>query len=138
MSDYKPHVLPVLAGLIFNAQGEVLLARRRPELSNGGKWEFPGGKLQGNESPEACLIREIREELGLAIDVLRPFVVVNHPLEEGNLLLLAYLCRHCGGRLKLTDHDRVLWVKPEQVSRYPLSEADVPVAEKLAGESIKL
>lgn len=107
-------------------------------MSNGGKWEFPGGKLLPDETPEACLAREIEEELGLAIEVLRPFAVVNHRLEGLNLLLLAYLCRFRGGRMKLTDHDRVLWLKPPAVLELPLSEADVPIAEKLAREPISL
>lgn len=124
-------IIPVLAALIKNKKGEVLLARRKAVLSNGGKWEFPGGKLLVGESPEQCLAREIKEEMGIDIEVLNPFHIVNHSTQGKSILLIAYLCDYNGGEITLRDHDQIVWAKHEQAIKYDLSEPDKPIAEKL-------
>ena len=88
--------IPVLAALIENPKGEFLIARRRSDLSDGGKWEFPGGKLRYSETPEECLRREIKEELGLDIIVRNPFQIINQSYPEKSILLIGYLCNHKG------------------------------------------
>lgn len=124
-------IIPVLAALIKNKQGEFLIARRKTALSNGGKWEFPGGKLLAGETPEECLAREIKEEMGIDIDVLNPFHIVNHSSQTKSILLIAYTCNYNGGKIALRDHDQIAWVEPAQAIKYHLSEADKPIAEKL-------
>ena len=123
--------IPVLAALIKNKKGEFLIAQRKSTLSNGGKWEFPGGKLLISESPEECLTREIKEELGFDIIVLNPIKIVNQPYSERSILLIAYLCSHQGGQLNLRDHDQITWTKPHLLMDYDLSEPDKPIAQKL-------
>lgn len=129
----KPNVpiIPVLAALIQNEKGEFLVARRKAALSNGGKWEFPGGKLHAGETPEKCLSREIKEELGLEISVQSPFHIVNEAYSERSILLISYLCRYHGGELILRDHDEVAWVDPKRLTKIDLSKPDIPIAEKL-------
>ncbi len=123
--------IPVLAALIKNEKGEFLIAQRKTALSNGGKWEFPGGKLLIPETPEECLIREIKEELGFDIIVLNPFQLVNQSYPDRSILLIAYLCRYQGGQLRLRDHDQIAWVSPHLLMNHDLSEPDKPIAKKL-------
>ncbi len=124
-------IIPVLAAVIFNERGEVLLARRKSHLSQGLKWEFPGGKLKVGESPEACLKREIREELGIEIEIKQIYQAVNFSYPGKNILLLAYLAGYCSGSFVLTDHQQVQWVAPDRLEKFDLSPADLPIAEKL-------
>lgn len=136
MSSEKENrqIIPVLAAIIQNAQGHILISRRKPELTNGGKWEFPGGKLWFGESPEDCLKREIKEEMGIDIAVRYPFHLVNFSYREKTILLIGYICEFLGGQWKLMDHDRVLWVERGKLSEYDFSAADIPIVCKLENE----
>lgn len=128
---HNQHFIPVLAALIKNEKGEFLIAQRKPMLNNGGKWEFPGGKLQLGEVPEDCLTREIKEELGIEIIVEDPFQIVNQPYSERSILLISYFCEYVSGDINLKDHDQVEWVKPDLLIQYDLSEPDKTIAAKL-------
>jgi len=136
MSSEKENrqITPVLAAIIQNTQGHILIARRNPELSNGGKWEFPGGKLLFGESPEDCLKREIKEEMGIDIAVRTPFHLVNFSYKERAILLIGYICEFQGGQWRLLDHDQVLWVERKKLSEYDFSAADIPIVRKLQNE----
>ncbi len=123
--------VPVLAAILQNKKGEVLIARRRPELQNGDKWEFPGGKLQIGETPEQGLRREIKEELGIDIDVMQPYHIAVQPGTDCSILLVSYLCRPHSGSFRLCDHSRVLWVSPAELPRFPMTAADAGIVEKL-------
>ena len=123
--------LPVLAALIKNDDGEILLAKRREDLSNGGMWEFPGGKLHVDESPETGLIREIREELGVDIEVNFPFHIVSQRDGERVILLMSYWCKLISGQFHLLDHTEIRWVQPEQMPALQFSPADVDIVRKL-------
>src|SRR6266478_3393599 len=87
----RPIVL-VAAVALIDADGRVLLAQRPEGKHLAGLWEFPGGKVEPGESPEAALVREVREELGIRIDRFRPFGFAHHAYPEKSVLLLAYLC----------------------------------------------
>jgi 8-oxo-dGTP diphosphatase len=123
--------IPVLAALIENRNGEFLIAKRKSDFSNGGKWEFPGGKLKLSETPEECLRREIKEELGIDIIVQNPFHIINQLYLDKSILLIAFMCQHKGGELRLKDHDQINWVEPNILLDYELSEPDKPVAQRL-------
>jgi 8-oxo-dGTP diphosphatase len=127
----KKQMIPVLAAIIQNEQRQILIARRKPELKNGGKWEFPGGKLRPGESPEECLRREIKEELGIHIEVKDPFHVVNFYNTQLSILLISYFCEFLGGNWEFTDHDRVIWVEKIKLLEYNFSDADIPIVYKL-------
>lgn len=128
-------IVPVLAGLIYDREGKLLIARRKAGLANGGKWEFPGGKLQRGESPEACLEREIAEELGITITVEHPYFLVQHDYPGQSILLISYICRFRGGDWRLIDHDRVEWRHAAQLAGVDFSAADVPIVNKIIGNN---
>jgi 8-oxo-dGTP diphosphatase len=127
----NPPFIPVLAALIKNNKGEFLIARRKPMLNNGGKWEFPGGKLQLGEVPEDCLTREIKEELGIEIKVEGSFRIVNQSYSKRSILLISYFCEYVSGDINLKDHDQIEWVRSDLLMQYDLSEPDKPIAAKL-------
>lgn len=117
--------IEVVCGIIFN-NGQVLIARKAPNKSMAGKWEFPGGKVEEGENPEQALKRELREELGMEVSV-NHFISDNlHQYENFTIRLLAYKCDFISGSFLLTDHDRVEWIQPLQLSLYDLAEADKP------------
>jgi 8-oxo-dGTP diphosphatase len=127
-------IIPVVAGIIFDKMGRILLAQRREEDPLPMKWEFPGGKIKEGESPEECLLREIHEELGLEVIIERPFHVVNHSYPERDILLIAYLCRYDGGKVRLSAHRDYRWVDPERLDDMDLAPADIPIVMKLIGK----
>jgi 8-oxo-dGTP diphosphatase len=88
-------LFPVVAAALVDAQGRVLVQQRPPGKQMAGLWEFPGGKLESGETPEAALVRELAEELGIAVDPadLAPLTFASEPLGGKHLLLLLYLCR---------------------------------------------
>ena len=126
----------VAAAILRRADGRILLARRRPEILLGGLWEFPGGKLEVGESPQGCLARELREELGLDVQVGGFVAAHTHAYDHATVELLAYEATTQAGELHLTDHDEVAWVTAEELLSYELAPADVPIARALtAAES---
>jgi 8-oxo-dGTP diphosphatase len=119
----------VTAAIIFKA-GKVLIAQR-----TNGDWEFPGGKLEPPESLEACLIREIREELELEIDIERPFMTVDHHYPEKRIRLHSYLCRWRDGTAQANDHHRVLWTVIGALGEFSFAAADRPIVSRLLGSA---
>lgn len=103
----------------------MLIARRKPEKSQGGLWEFPGGKLEEGESPDACLRRELMEEMGIEIAVDRLFGVNDHDYGAIHIHLIAYEAKLVAGEITLIDHDRYDWVRKEQLADYPFAPADI-------------
>lgn len=125
-----------VAAAVIRHEGRILLARRAPGKKLAGLWEFPGGKLEKDETPEECLCREIREELGLDVNVGREIARVVHAYEFGTVELIALACT-CDEPLicESTDHDRWEWVEPTRLLDYELTPPDVPIAKRLAAES---
>lgn len=121
------HVRVVAAVIV--RQGLVFCARRAPHKSQGGLWEFPGGKVEAEESDEAALAREIQEELRISIDV-GPFLGESvFGYAHGVIQLLAYGCEWRMGEPQLLDHDQVRWVRPGELSELAWAPADVPLLE---------
>jgi 8-oxo-dGTP diphosphatase len=127
-----PLVLVVAAALI-DADGRVLLAERPAGKSMAGLWEFPGGKVEAGERPEASLIRELREELGITVkeECLAPFAFASHAYEKFHLLMPLYLCRRWEGIVQPQEGQRVVWVRPREMANYPVPPADVPLIAQL-------
>ena len=128
-------IIPVTAGVIRNEAGDVLVTQRPEGDRLALKWEFPGGKIREGESPEECLVREIREELDIEIEVEGLFHAVNHHYPEEDILLLAYLCRFVNGRIQLNAHMDYRWVEPKCLEEMNLADADVPIVERLIDRS---
>ena len=101
----------VTAAIIIN-DGKILIAQRAEDQKLAGKWEFPGGKVEFGETPEECLKREIKEELGIKIEVDKFFAESIYQYNIGTIKLLAYKARWIDGEYKLTAHTQIKWVKP--------------------------
>jgi 8-oxo-dGTP diphosphatase len=123
-----PTVLVVAVALI-DVDGRVLIARRPEGKQLAGLWEFPGGKVEPGERPEAALIRELREELGIEVSesCLSPFVFASHAYESFHLLMPLYLCRRWEGVVTAREHSALAWVRPERLADYPMPPADDPL-----------
>ena len=124
-------MIEVAAAIIANQQGELLIARRGTGKSQAGMWEFPGGKLEAGETAEACLRRELLEEMAIEIDLYEWFGVNEHDYGSLYIRLIAYKARFVGGSIRLSDHDEYRWVKIEELAEYTWAPADVPFVEKL-------
>ena len=127
MSDLK--TVLVVAVALIDADGRVLIARRPEGKQMAGLWEFPGGKVEPGERPEAALIRELREELGIDVKeaCLAPFVFASHAYDSFHLLMPLYLCRRWSGTVVAAEHSALAWVKPNRLSEYPMPPADAPL-----------
>jgi 8-oxo-dGTP diphosphatase len=124
-----PTVLVVAVALV-DVDGRVLIARRPEGKQLAGLWEFPGGKVEPGERPEAALIRELREELGIEVSesCLAPFVFASHAYDSFHLLMPLYLCRRWEGTVVAREHSALAWVKPDRLADYPMPPADDPLA----------
>jgi len=121
--------LLVAACALVDADGRVLIAKRPAGKQLAGLWEFPGGKVEAGETPEACLIRELDEELGIQVThvCLAPFVFASHAYETFHLLMPLYLCRRWEGFATAREHEALAWVRPEMMDGYPMPPADKPL-----------
>jgi 8-oxo-dGTP diphosphatase len=128
MAPPKPLLLVAAAALV-DVDGRVLICRRPEGKQLAGLWEFPGGKVEPGETPEACLIRELEEELGIRVSApcLAPFVFASHAYESFHLLMPLYLCRRWEGQVVNREHEAVAWVKPAKLGDYPMPPADAPL-----------
>jgi 8-oxo-dGTP diphosphatase len=124
-------MLIVVAGLIY--RDEKLLIAQRPAGKHGAlKWEFPGGKLEENEDPRDCLVREIKEELGIEVRVERIADVLFHRYPDRSVLLLFYLCRFINGEGSPIEVADFLWVDPADLLKYDFLAADSDLIQRLA------
>jgi 8-oxo-dGTP diphosphatase len=130
--EEKPLLL-VAACALVDIDGRVLLARRPEGKKMAGLWEFPGGKLNPGETPEAALIRELHEELGIEVagSCLAPFAFASHAYATFHLLMPLYLCRRWRGRPQGREGQTLAWVRPDKLSDYPMPEADRPLVPLL-------
>lgn len=121
----------VVTAAVIENQGNFLIAQRKKQSHQGMKWEFPGGKIEPGESPELCLAREIREELGINIEVGDIFKVISHNYGEKQVILLCYKCRMLSGTLSPIECEDFQWVTPEQMQGFDFAPADVPLVQAL-------
>jgi len=126
-------VVLVAAVALIDADGRVLLAQRPPGKHLAGLWEFPGGKVQPGETPEAALIRELQEELGIdtVASCLAPFTFASHAYPEFHLLMPLYVCRKWSGIVTAREGQALKWVRPARLADYPMPPADKPLVAML-------
>ena len=123
-----PTVL-VSAVVLVDADGRVLLAKSPEGKSMAGLWEFPGGKVETGETPEAALIRELGEELAIdtAKSCLAPLSFVSHAYDDFHLLMLVYVCRKWKGMPQPVEGGKLTWARTAQLRDYDLPPADLPL-----------
>ena len=132
MKTLQPLVLVVAAALV-DSDGRVLIAQRPEGKSMAGLWEFPGGKIEADERPEDALIRELKEELGIAVKeaCLATFTFASHTYGAFHLLMPLYVCRRWEGTPQPHHHAALKWVRPKDMKDYPMPAADVPLIPML-------
>jgi|SRR5690606_15379591 len=116
---------------IIEHQGKVLICQRSASMKLSLKWEFPGCKVETRESKEECLKREIKEELGLEIEVGSALTHVEHHYPEFSLYLYPFLCKWTGGSLAIAEHAQAIWVSHDDLKNYDWAEADPSVVREL-------
>jgi 8-oxo-dGTP diphosphatase len=119
----------VSAAALIDPDGRVLLAQRPPGKSMAGLWEFPGGKVEPGETPEAALIRELHEELGIETwkSCLAPLTFASHAYPDFHLLMPLFACRKWDGIVCPREGQQLAWVRPERLRDYPMPPADLPL-----------
>ncbi len=122
-------MLLVAAAALIDTDGRVLICQRPEGKQLAGLWEFPGGKVESGETPEACLIRELDEELGIQVNqaCLAPFVFASHAYEAFHLLMPLYLLRRWDGQVARREHAALKWVQPARLFDHPMPPADGPL-----------
>ncbi|SFR07176.1 8-oxo-dGTP diphosphatase MutT [Desulfoscipio geothermicus] len=121
----------VVTAAVIKHNGKILISQRNENTHQALKWEFPGGKLEPGESPEQCLFREIKEELGLSVIVEDIFDVVSHIYDNRQIILLCYLCKVAGGAARALDCRAFRWVEVDELARYDFAAADRVIVRKL-------
>ena len=125
--------LLVAACALVDTDGRVLIAQRPAGKPMAGLWEFPGGKVEAGETPEATLIRELKEELGIVVKeaCLAPLTFASHSYADFHLLMPLYVCRRWEGIVKPQEGQNLAWVRPNRLKDYPMPPADVPLISHL-------
>jgi 8-oxo-dGTP diphosphatase len=123
----------VAACALIDADGRVLIAQRPAGKSMAGLWEFPGGKVEDGERPEQSLIRELQEELDIAVreECLAPLTFASHSYPDFHLLMPLYVCRRWEGIVKAREQQRLKWVRPNELRTYAMPPADEPLISHL-------
>lgn len=126
-------LLLVSAAALIDPEGRILLAQRPEAKSMAGLWEFPGGKVEPGETPEACLIRELHEELGIDIwqSCLAPLTFASHHYEDFHLLMPLFACRKWDGVVRSREGQKLAWVRTGDLCDYPMPPADEPLISTL-------
>lgn len=127
------NIVLVAAVALIDVDGRVLLAERPQGKPMAGLWEFPGGKLHADETPEAALIRELAEELGIDVQAscLAPFAFASHTYPDFHLLMPLYVCRRWQGIVVPREGQRLKWVRASNLADYPMPPADKPLVAML-------
>ncbi|MEM9213431.1 MAG: A/G-specific adenine glycosylase [Cyanobacteria bacterium P01_F01_bin.150] len=121
--------------VIKNDKGEILIDRRRPEGLLGGMWEFPGGKVEPGESIEACIEREIQEELAIAIHVGPHLITVDHAYSHFRVTLNVHWCDYVSGEPQPLECDEIRWVKPAELNDYPFPKANEHIINAILSQN---
>ena len=134
VEERKPLPFQVIGiGVVINAVGDVLIDQRLEEGLLGGMWEFPGGKQEPGEPIEACIARELMEELGIVVSVGEALITLDHAYSHKKLQFVVHLCDWCSGDPKPLASQQVRWVRPEQLKDYPFPAANARIIYALLG-----
>ncbi len=125
-----PHKIIGVA-VIWNASGQILIDRRRPVGVMGGLWEFPGGKIEPGETVIECIQREIKEELGINIEVGELLTTIDHTYTHLRVTLTVHMCKHVSGVPQPIECDEVRWVNLDELSQFEFPEANTQIISAL-------
>ena len=123
---------------ILIKNGKILIAKRKADDRQAGKWEFPGGTVERNETSQACLKREMQEEFGIAVTVDEYIGESIYQYDHGAIQLLAYRAHWESGEIVLNDHADFRWVSSRQLADYDFAPADLPFVKKLQNQEIEI
>lgn len=126
--------IPVSCAVIQNGE-QILAVQRSEKMSHPLKWEFPGGKIEPDETPESALSREIREELSVEINILRQLSSVKHDYTGKAIELIPFLVEISSGNIHLTEHLNYRWLSRNELSLLDWVEADIPIVSELLQQS---
>ncbi len=126
-------ILLVVACALVDQDNRVLIARRPHGKSMAGLWEFPGGKIEDGELPEAALIRELKEELAIEVKAacLAPLTFASHTYDDFHLLMPLFICRKWQGNMKARESQELKWVRPLRLNEFEMPAADAPLVPHL-------
>ena len=126
-------LLLVVACALLDQDGRILIAQRPEGKALAGLWEFPGGKVEMGEAPEATLIRELQEELGITVKepCLAPLTFASFAYPDFHLLMPLYVCRRWEGVVIAREHQALKWVRPNELRNFPMPPADEPLIPAL-------
>lgn len=113
---------------IIKKDNKILLAQRSEKMSLPLKWEFPGGKIEENETAENCLTREILEELNIEIKIISRLPENTHTYSDKSITLIPFVCKYLSGTLELKEHKTALWLDKKDLLLHDLADADIPIA----------
>ena len=133
MHETTPRIPHKLIGVavIWNTQKQILIDRRRPEGQMGGLWEFPGGKIELNETVEECIKREIQEELGIEIEVGQHLITIDHTYTHLRVTLTVHHCRHLSGEPQPIECDEIRWVTLDEIDEFTFPKANEQIIAAL-------
>jgi len=123
------NMIRVVCALIEN-EGKTLVVQRGENMSLPYKWEFPGGKIEAGETEEACIQREIQEELGIVIKPNRRLTPSTHAYPKATIHLIPFMAEHIGGEIVLTEHKSYRWLRKDELVSLDWAEADIPIVNE--------
>ncbi|QQK61734.1 8-oxo-dGTP diphosphatase MutT [Shewanella sp. LC6] len=125
----------VAVGIILNTDGQILLAKRPEHLHQGGKWEFPGGKVEQNETVTQALIRELKEEVALNVHSSEPFMALSYDYPDKQVLLDIHTVSDFTGEAQGLEGQQIVWVEKHELTHYDFPDANKPILAKLLAQN---
>jgi len=123
-------MIDVSCALITGHNGKILAAKRSALMRLPLKWEFPGGKVEQNETAEGCIIRELKEELGVEVEILKAMVPAVYDDGNQKIRLIPFICIITSGEIRLAEHEAYLWLSPADLNDLDWASADIPVVQQ--------
>jgi 8-oxo-dGTP diphosphatase len=125
-----------VACAIIEQEGTVLAAQRSATMTLPLKWEFPGGKIEAGETEEECLIRELREELGVSVFIRTALSPATHSYPDFTVTLYPFTCRLTGGTMTMYEHHALQWIEPQRMPELDWAAADMPVVSEYMASAV--